>query len=48
MENEIKEGKQVSVWTVNDEVIMKKVLFKKKVHAIVTDFPDKAKEILKI
>jgi len=37
---------QVSVWTVNDEQIMRKVLFQKKVHAIVTDYPDKAKKIL--
>lgn len=38
---------QVCVWTVNDEEIMKKMLFKKKVHAIVTDYPNLALELLK-
>lgn len=38
--------KPVSVWTVNDENLMRKMLFKKKVHAIVTDYPDKALKIL--
>lgn len=37
---------QVCVWTVNDEELMRKLLKKKKVHAIVTDFPDIAKKIL--
>jgi glycerophosphoryl diester phosphodiesterase len=40
-------GKPVSVWTVNDEELMKKLLFKKKVHALVTDYPNKALELLK-
>lgn len=38
---------QVCVWTVNDLELMKKLLFKKRVHAIVTDFPDRAYELLK-
>jgi len=38
--------KPVSVWTVNDEQLMRKLLLKKKVDAIVTDFPDKAIKIL--
>ena len=37
---------EVCVWTVNDEEIMKKLLIKNKVQAIVTDYPDKAKKLL--
>lgn len=39
-------GQQVSVWTVNEVELMKKMLFKKKVAAIVTDFPNIARELL--
>ncbi len=40
-------GQQVCVWTVNDEQLMDKMLNKKKVHAIVTDYPNLAKKYLK-
>lgn len=39
-------GQQVSVWTVNDRELLKKMLFKKKVAAVVTDFPNIARELL--
>lgn len=38
---------QVCCWTVNDKELMKKLLFKKKVHAIVTDYPNIAIDLLK-
>jgi len=38
--------KPVSVWTVNDENMMRKLLIKKKVDAIVTNYPDIALRIL--
>jgi len=39
-------GKPVSVWTVDDEVLMKKLLKKKKVASLVTNYPDVALRIL--
>lgn len=37
----------VLVWTVNDESLMRKLLFKNKVDAIITNYPDIALKVLK-
>lgn len=37
----------VSVWTVNDENLMKKVLFRHKVDNVVSDYPDRVLKLLK-
>lgn len=37
----------VSVWTVNDEKLIKKVLFRNKVDNVVTDYPDRVLKYLK-
>lgn len=39
-------GRPVLVWTVNEEELMKKMLFKKKVAAIITNYPDVALKVL--
>jgi glycerophosphoryl diester phosphodiesterase len=39
-------GRRVSVWTVDDEPLMKVLLKKKKVDSLVTNYPDVALRIL--
>ncbi|MCK9536612.1 MAG: glycerophosphodiester phosphodiesterase [Bacilli bacterium] len=39
-------GKPVSVWTVDDELLMVKLLKKKKIDSIVTNYPDVALRVL--
>lgn len=40
-------GRPVLVWTVDDEKLMRKLLVRKKIDAIITNYPDKGLEILK-
>ena len=37
----------VLVWTVNDEILMKELLLKKKVDGVISDYPDVALNVLK-